>query len=401
MIFKEALFVLEKFCPSASPSNSIDIDESDNKEDNGTVSDHSGDQGKGGPMPSKKRAKGETDETKLAEEADIRHAKQWLKEVGLESEEETQIAEMAVSVEKFIQRINVSPGISRETIEAMSEAVKKISQARILLAGEVTKIYHEEARESSQASMLRADEAAKIYPELENTFAKLNDTISEMDRRMLDRERNHSKVREKIDSVNHWLKKRIIDIDEIMKEDSATGFDHAAALGKEEDVLCSRNGSDDTEGSRKRQRRGHEPYKFSVLLVQYDTSARIQNKTQIIQFIGRNNLGVKFQVAENGQQAVDLHSRDKASFNLILMDMDMPVHVTTGPEATRSLRALGVKSTIVGFSSESESEKIHQFISSGLSGCLKKPLTVEKIASFLPRPSSQQAKLTHRGKTKD
>lgn len=62
MIFKEALFVLEKFCPSASPSNSIDIDESDNKEDNGTVSDHSGDQGKGGPMPSKKRAKGETDE---------------------------------------------------------------------------------------------------------------------------------------------------------------------------------------------------------------------------------------------------------------------------------------------------------------------------------------------------
>ncbi|KAJ6713751.1 TWO-COMPONENT RESPONSE REGULATOR 24 [Salix viminalis] len=185
------------------------------------------------------------------------------------------------------------------------------------------------------------------------------------------------------------------------EEDSATGFDHAAALGKEEDVLCSRNDSDDTEGSRKRQRRGHEPYRFSVLLVQYDTSARIQNKTQIIQYIERNNLGVKFQVAENGQQAVDLHSRDKASFNLILMDMDMPVHVTTGPEATRSLRALGVKSTIVGFSSESESEKIHQFISSGLSGCLEKPLTVEKIAYFLPRPSSQQAKLTHRGKTKD
>ncbi|KAG5227936.1 two-component response regulator [Salix suchowensis] len=335
-----------------------------------------------------------------------------------DADSRTQIAEMAVFVEKFIQRINASPGISRETIEAMSEAVKKISQARILIAGEATKIYHEEARESSQASMLRADEATKIYPELENTFAKLNDTISEMDRRMLEsatkimelkkgreefmklfnemryisRERNHSKVREKIDSVNHWLKKRIIDIDEIMKEeDSATGFDHAASLGKEEDVLCSRNGSDDTEGSRKRQRRGHEPYKFSVLLVEYDTSARIQNKTQIIQFIGRNNLGVKFQVAENGQQAVDLHSRDKASFNLILMDMDMPVHVTTGPEATRSLRALGVKSSIVGFSSESESEKIDQFISSGLSGCLKKPLTVEKIASFLPRPSSQQA----------
>lgn len=69
-----------------------------------------------------------------------------------------------------------------------------------------------------------------------------------------------------------------------------------------------------------------------MLLVEYDTSARIHNKTQIIQFIGRNNLGVKFQVAENGQQAVDLHSRDKASFNLILVDMDMPVHVSTGPE---------------------------------------------------------------------
>ncbi|KAJ6961796.1 hypothetical protein NC652_000677 [Populus alba x Populus x berolinensis] len=330
----------------------------------------------------------------------------------------TRIAEMAVSVEKFIQRINVSPGISRETIEAMSEAVKKSSEAHMLLADEATKIYHEAVRESSQARMLQADEATKIYPELENTFAKLNDTISEMDRRMLEsanrimelkkgreesmklfnetrdirHERNHSKVREKIDSVNHWLKKRMIDIDETMKEeDSATGFDHSATLGKEQDVLSLRNGSDDTEGSRKRQKLGHEPYKFSVLLVEYDTSARIHNKTQIIQFIRRNNLGVKFQVAENGQQAVDLHSRDKASFNLILMDMDMPVHVATGPEATRSLRALGVKSKIVGFSSESESEKIDQFMSAGLNGCFKKPLTVEKIAPFLPHPSSQQA----------
>ncbi|KAJ6713750.1 hypothetical protein OIU85_025383 [Salix viminalis] len=103
-----------------------------------------------------------------------------------DADSRAQIAEMAVSVEKFIQRINVSPGISRETIEAMSEAVKKISQARILIAGEATKIYHEEARESSQARMLRADETTKIYPELENTFAKLNDTISEMDRRMLE-----------------------------------------------------------------------------------------------------------------------------------------------------------------------------------------------------------------------
>ena len=187
----------------------------------------------------------------------------------------TRIAEMAVSVEKFIQRINVSPGISRETIEAMSEAVKKSSEAHRLLADEATKIYHEAVRESSQARMLQADEATKIYPELENTFAKLNDTISELDRRMLEsankimelkkgREesmklfnetrdishaRNHSKVRGKIDSVNHWLKKRIIDIDETMKEeDSATGFDHSATLGKEQDVLGLRNGSDDTEG---------------------------------------------------------------------------------------------------------------------------------------------------------
>lgn len=50
-----------------------------------------------------------------------------------------------------------------------------------------------------------------------------------------------------------------------------------------------------------------------------------------------------------------------------------------------------MKSKIVGFSSESESEKIDQFISAGLNGCFKKPLTVEKIAPFLPPPSSQQA----------
>jgi hypothetical protein len=96
--------------------------------------------------------------------------------------------------------------------------------------------------------------------------------------------------------------------------------------------------------SRKGNKPGHEEVKsipqgssspasdkFSVLLVEYDTCDRLFNKTQIIDFGKEYNIGMEVKVAKSGQKAIHLHSQG-ASFDLILMDMDMPAHVTSGYE---------------------------------------------------------------------
>ena len=52
---------------------------------------------------------------------------------------------------------------------------------------------------------------------------------------------------------------------------------------------------------------------------------------QIIEFAKEYNLGVEVKVAKSGEKAILLHSQG-ASFDLVLMDMDMPARVTSGYE---------------------------------------------------------------------
>ncbi|KAJ6944080.1 hypothetical protein NC652_009488 [Populus alba x Populus x berolinensis] len=286
----------------------------------------------------------------------------------------------------------------------------------------------EAASKTSQQSSTRmsmAEENARVYHKLEKTVAELNGYISENDRKMIasanvfvegieelkknreastilfnelmihmrdiGQERNLLEARKKIADVNRWLKERA-------EEHSGTGFDQSAAPGREQDVLGLGNGSEeDTEGSRKGNKTGHEEIKsspqgssspasdkFSVLLVEYDTCDRLFNKTQIIDFGKEYNIGMEVRVAKSGQKAIHLHSQG-ASFDLILMDMDMPAHVTSGYEATTQLRSLsGEESNIVGLTYTTESEEINEFIQAGhLNGCIGKPLTDEKIDSLI------------------
>ncbi|KAI9398354.1 hypothetical protein POPTR_003G172750v4 [Populus trichocarpa] len=77
---------------------------------------------------------------------------------------------------------------------------------------------------------------------------------------------------------------------------------------------------------------------------------------------------MEFQEAKNGKEAVYLHLAG-ASFDLIIMDNQMPI--MTGIQATQLLRKMGVKSPIIGVTSESD----HQaFIDAGADECLKMPL---------------------------
>ncbi|KAI9173998.1 hypothetical protein LWI28_010136 [Acer negundo] len=92
------------------------------------------------------------------------------------------------------------------------------------------------------------------------------------------------------------------------------------------------------------------------------------------------NLGIKNQVVKNGKEAVDVHSSGKY-FDLILMDMDMPI--MNGIEATRTLRAMGICCMIAGVSTRSLDQEKQEFMEAGLDDYQEKPLTKAKLVSVL------------------
>ncbi|KAG5043664.1 hypothetical protein JHK87_007579 [Glycine soja] len=93
-----------------------------------------------------------------------------------------------------------------------------------------------------------------------------------------------------------------------------------------------------------------------------------------------NSVGLKIQVAENGKEAVEIH-RSGQSFDLILMDRDMPV--MNGIEATKTLRSMGINSTITGVSTRSVTAHIREFMEAGLDDYLENPLTLVKLTSII------------------
>ncbi|PRQ25610.1 putative histidine kinase response regulator and transcription factor RR-A-type family [Rosa chinensis] len=114
-------------------------------------------------------------------------------------------------------------------------------------------------------------------------------------------------------------------------------------------------------------------------------TALVVDDSRINQSIHRKlleNLGIENQVAGNGKEAVDVHCSGK-QFDLILMDMDMPI--MNGIEATRTLRAMGIRSTIAGVSSHAHNENIQEFVNAGLDDYQEKPLTISKLISILQK----------------
>ncbi|KAE9590983.1 hypothetical protein Lal_00023071 [Lupinus albus] len=93
-----------------------------------------------------------------------------------------------------------------------------------------------------------------------------------------------------------------------------------------------------------------------------------------------NNVGMKNEGVGNGKEAVDIHCYGQ-SFDLILMDMDMPI--MNGIEATKILRSMGICSMIVGVSSRSMESEIQEFMEAGLDDYQVKPLTNSKLRSIL------------------
>ncbi|GAV83804.1 Response_reg domain-containing protein [Cephalotus follicularis] len=114
--------------------------------------------------------------------------------------------------------------------------------------------------------------------------------------------------------------------------------------------------------------------RVSVLVVDDDPTIRTIHKALL------SSMGMEVEVASDGQQAVNLHQMG-ASYNLVFMDMDMPV--MDGLQATRKLRAMGIKTMIVGVTSRNFGSDIQDFLQAGLNYCIVKPLTIEKVTPLI------------------
>ncbi|XP_030513442.1 two-component response regulator 24-like [Rhodamnia argentea] len=86
------------------------------------------------------------------------------------------------------------------------------------------------------------------------------------------------------------------------------------------------------------------------------------------------------ETATDGKEALDLHLSG-SSFDVILMEMDLPI--MDGPEVTKKLRAMGVKSIIVGVTSRDSKVDREAFMAAGLDVWLEKPLTAHKLKSVV------------------
>lgn len=90
--------------------------------------------------------------------------------------------------------------------------------------------------------------------------------------------------------------------------------------------------------------------------------------------------GFTFDLAENGLESLSLV--DKHDYDLVLMDMQMPI--MDGYEATRELRLKGFSSLFIcGLSANAMKEDFDRAYEAGVDFYLTKPLSVDKFSDFL------------------
>lgn len=95
--------------------------------------------------------------------------------------------------------------------------------------------------------------------------------------------------------------------------------------------------------------------------------------------------GIKVVSAANGREALDLFTADPAGFDLILMDVQMPV--MDGLSATKLLRELNTPNAktvpIVAMTANAFKEDVDQCIASGMDGHIAKPIVIESFFEVL------------------
>lgn len=94
--------------------------------------------------------------------------------------------------------------------------------------------------------------------------------------------------------------------------------------------------------------------------------------------------GYQVEIAINGKEAVDLFTSDPGRFDLILMDIQMPV--MDGKEATRILREKGFKDIpIIAVTADVRADEKQNILDAGLDDYIPKPIKREKIFQLVKK----------------
>jgi CheY-like chemotaxis protein len=120
-----------------------------------------------------------------------------------------------------------------------------------------------------------------------------------------------------------------------------------------------------------------EPRKVKILLVEDDEV----NLLIAEHILGKG--GYEVLTAVNGEEAVALARKEP--FDLILMDIEMPV--MDGMEATALIRQGGSEARvpIIALTAHSLPEKLEEFKAAGMDGYIVKPFDSEKFAEVAQR----------------
>lgn len=108
-----------------------------------------------------------------------------------------------------------------------------------------------------------------------------------------------------------------------------------------------------------------------------------------------NRYNIHTEKAENGQKAFEMVKKGNTKYDLILMDIQMPV--MNGYAATEAIRALEDKEKasipIYAMTADTFAEDVAKCFSKGMNGHLSKPIEIEKLLKVLTQISSQKSKI--------
>jgi signal transduction histidine kinase len=91
------------------------------------------------------------------------------------------------------------------------------------------------------------------------------------------------------------------------------------------------------------------------------------------------NSNILIDIAEDGEEAIELHKKN--SYNLILMDIQMPV--MDGYEAAKIIRESDQKIPIIAITASAMKEDIEKSLEAGMNDHLNKPIDVNKLYEIL------------------
>ena len=96
-----------------------------------------------------------------------------------------------------------------------------------------------------------------------------------------------------------------------------------------------------------------------------------------------NKIGLKTSIAENGEEAVDMITCDEYHFDLVLMDVQMPV--MNGLDATKALRNLEINIPIIAMTANAMKGDREVCIEAGMNDYIGKPVKMDDLAALMEK----------------